>query len=103
MYDLTVADIDPYMSAIIYDISGLRLRVGHPFACTRLCIGASRQRIAEILKHSQHKSGTIRPIGQAGAAGHVGVSNILAGKFRYLLPLTAARGCRLPCSILRLL
>ncbi len=94
MYDLSVSYVDPHVSAVVNHIARFCLRVGYPCAHGRLCIRTSWQGYTIFFEDRHHKSGTIRTVGQAGTARHIGITDKLTGKVRNLLTLSAATGGR---------
>ena len=62
---------------IEYEISRTHLAGLHCFSHIRLRTGIVRKADAKMTEYGECKSGTVRPLGQAGAAPYVGIAQEL--------------------------
>ena len=77
MDDTSAADVDPHMAAIVNDISGLGFGIADRLTGMSLGVRLPGNGNAKILVHRPGKAGAVRAVGQAGAAGHIGIPHKL--------------------------
>ena len=77
MYNRIVSYIDAHMSAVADNIARLCLRQTYAVACAPQCAGTVRKAYSEVRIDAHDKSGTVRSVGQAGAAVYVRVADEL--------------------------
>ena len=92
VHDLPVADIERHMPAVADDIAGLGVRHGRDLdAELALGAGSPGQAVAEMAVHRLDIPGTVRAVGQAGAAPLVGIAHDLKREIHHFLPHGVAR------------
>ena len=77
MYNITAANIHCHMSFIADQIAGLRILIADLRAGAPLLVRGAGYCISEISINAVGKTGTVRPVRQAGAAGYIGIAYIL--------------------------
>lgn len=92
--DHPAADIHPHMTFIADNIAGLGLRVGDARPRFSKLPGGPRHSVTIVRIQPEDKAGTVRPVCQARAAGHVRVPDKLAGIVCDGLAAAAAAGLR---------
>ena len=78
MYDGVVSNIDSYMTAVAYNITGLDVINAHSVSTAALCTGGMRKRYSECSIYCHNKSGTISTVCQAASTIYVRISDKLA-------------------------
>ena len=74
MYDLSVAHVDCYMSAVADQVSRLSVRIGYLSTCVLLLVGGSRKVYAEVVVYALYETGAVRAVGKACAAPYIGIA-----------------------------
>ena len=93
MDDLSAADVDPHVSRVAEDVSGLGFRKRSYgialFSVSRRGMGKAD---AKVFVDTHDETGAVRAVRQAGAAVHVRISNELQCVIRHLLARFGASG-----------